>query len=57
MKLENALKSIEKDNNIAAKYQLNAFNYEVSAQKGKALTDTQADILTRCANCLIAKLQ
>jgi parallel beta-helix repeat protein len=44
-KLENAIKSINKENYNAAANQLEAFINEVEALKGKKLTDKQADVL------------
>ncbi|XEC93306.1 Ig-like domain-containing protein [Paenibacillus tarimensis] len=48
MKLDNAMKQSGK----ARENMLNAFNHEVSAQSGKALTEEQAEILKRLADAL-----
>jgi len=52
-KLENAIKSIEKENYNTAVNQLNAFINEVEAQRGKKLTEEQADELIAMAEFII----
>lgn len=56
-KLENAQKSIEKGNYQAAINQLEAFINEVEAQRGKKLTDEQADHLISEAQKIIDELE
>lgn len=52
-KLDNALDSLEKGRDNAAKNKLEAFINEVEAQRGKKLTDEQADALIIAAQCII----
>ena len=52
-KLENAIKSIEKENYNAAVNQLNAFINHVKAQRGKKIPEAQADELIAAAQWII----
>jgi hypothetical protein len=52
-KLDNALKSLEKGRDNAAKNKLEAFINEVEAQRGMKLTDEQADALIIAVQCII----
>jgi len=52
-KLENAISSIENENYNAAVNKLNAFISQVEAQRGKALTEVQADMLIGYAQWII----
>ena len=52
-KLDNALKSLEKDNDGAAINQLNAFINAVAAQGGKKITDADANSLIEMAQSII----
>lgn len=52
-KLENALKSLEKENEGAAINQLEAFINAVEAQRGKKITDDDADALIATAQLII----
>ncbi len=52
-KLENAKKSLEKGKEKAARNQLQAFIQEVEAQRGKKITDEQADKLVDWAQRII----
>lgn len=54
-KLDNAFKSITNDR-PAAEYQLQAFINEVEAQRGKELTDAQADMLIEYAQWIIDRI-
>lgn len=55
-KLDNAIKSLEKGNYNAAVNQLNAFIKEVEAQRGKKITEDQADYLIAKANWILSML-
>lgn len=52
-KLENAIKSLDKGQENAAINQLNAFINQVEAQKGKKITDEEADQLIAIAQWII----
>ena len=56
-KLENAIKSLEKGNYEAALGKLNAFINECEAQRGKKLTEEQADYLIEQAEAIIEKIE
>ena len=56
-KLENVIKKLEKGNYDAAINQLNAFINEVEAQRGKKLTEDQADYLIMMAEKIIEKIE
>jgi PKD repeat protein len=56
-KLENAIDSLEKGNLNAAANKLGAFINQVEAQRGKKLTDEQADELIAAAQRIIDSLQ
>ncbi|MCK5560220.1 MAG: hypothetical protein KAJ51_06485, partial [Thermoplasmata archaeon] len=55
-KLENAQKSLDKGQDNAAVNQLNAFINEVEAQRGKKLTDAQADELIAAAQSIMGNI-
>lgn len=55
-KLENAKKSLENGNNGTAISQLNAFINQCEAQRGKKLTNEQADELIAAAEAIIASI-
>lgn len=55
--LTNVIKSLEKGQNNTAINQLNAFINEVKAQRGKKLTNEQADYLITTAQTIINQLQ
>lgn len=55
-KLENALKSLEKGNEGAAMNQLSAFINEIKAQRGKKITQDQADYLIAATQLIIDML-
>ena len=52
-KLDAALASWRGGRNNAAVNQIGAFIHEVNAKRGKALTDAQADTLTRMAETIV----
>ena len=58
-KLDNVVKAIDDlnaNNNVAAINSLNAFINAVEAQRGKKLTDAQADSLIQQAQLILASL-
>ncbi|UCE39299.1 MAG: hypothetical protein JSW00_08795 [Thermoplasmata archaeon] len=55
-KLENAIKSLDKGNDNAAMNKIEAFINEVEAQRGKKLTDAQADELIAAAEEILAMI-
>lgn len=56
-KLDNALKSLEKDNDGAAINQLKAFINQVEAKRGKELSDEEADYLIATAETIIDEIE
>jgi hypothetical protein len=56
-KLENVIKKLEKGNYEAALNQLNAFIREVEAQRGKKITDAEADDLIAAAEAIRALIE
>ncbi len=56
-KVENALKSIDKENDEAAINVLEAFINQIEAQRGKKISEEAADILIEYAENIIAQLQ
>jgi len=56
-KVENALKSISKENDDAAINQLQAFISQIQAQSGKKISEEAAAMLIEYANNLITKIQ
>jgi len=51
--LDNALDSLERGRDTAARKQLEAFIYTVEALRGKKLTDDEADALIEAVQCII----
>jgi len=56
-KIENAVKSLEKQNTTAALNKLQAFINEVKAQKGKKISDDTAELLIQYAEHVIWQIQ
>jgi surface protein len=56
-KVDNALKSLNKDNDDAAINMLEAFKNQVNAQRGKKISVEAADMLTAYANNVIAQIR
>jgi len=56
-KVDNALKSISKENDDTAVNQLQAFINQILAQRGKKISEEAADMLIAYANNLIAKIR
>ena len=55
-KVENAIKSLEKDKETAAIGQLEAFINQVEAQRGKKISEETADLLISYAENLISQI-
>lgn len=56
-KVDNALKSLDKEKDNAAINQLQAFINEVNAQRGKKISEEVADMLIAYANNVIARIE
>ena len=56
-KVDNALKSFDKENDEAAINMLGAFVNQVEAQRGKKISEEAADMLIKYANNVIAKIK
>ncbi|MCK4823665.1 putative metal-binding motif-containing protein [bacterium] len=56
-KVNNALKSVDKDADNAAINQVQAFINEINAQRGKKISEEAADMLIQYANNIIAQIE
>ncbi len=56
-KIDNALKSVEKENDEAAINMLGAFINQIEAQRGKKISEEAADMLIAYANNVIAQIK